>query len=126
VLYVQGEKEKKTPAKPPAWGIYNWAWKSRTPPAMREQIHDYAMKAIEEYLAKMPEGQKVFTVMQVFPDEAWSDEMVEHLYRRYGEDKTFGVRMGPVAEVVEIGWRSLRVAEPKRFQRWTAGRETTP
>jgi hypothetical protein len=60
---------------------------------MREQIHDYAMKAIEEYLAKMPEGKKVFTVMQVFPDEAWSDEMVEHLYRRYGEDKTFGVRM---------------------------------
>jgi hypothetical protein len=26
--------------------------------------------------------------------------------------------------VVEIGWRSLRVAEPKRFQRWTAGQET--
>jgi hypothetical protein len=34
--------------------------------------------------------------------------------------------IGPVAEVVEIGWRSLRVAEPKRFQRWTAGQETTP
>jgi hypothetical protein len=93
VLYVKSEKEKKTPAKPPAWGIYNWAWRSRTPPAMREQIHDYAMKAIGEYLANMPEGKKVFTVMRAFPLEAWSDEIAEHLYRRYGEDKTFGVKM---------------------------------
>jgi len=44
---------------------------------------------------------------------------------RRNPDK-FGPSQVPSRRWLELGWRSLRVAQPKRFRRWSAGMETTP
>jgi hypothetical protein len=44
-----------------------------------------------------------------------------------GQRQTYGeLCRVPSRRWLELGWRSLRVAQPKRFRRWSAGMETTP